>query len=43
MAATLNKFVEIDKGYYTAQGHPLIAADVRIYGAAVLFSDFILE
>ena len=33
----------VNKGYYVAQGHHRIAADVRIYGAAVLFSDFILK
>lgn len=33
----------INKGYYMAQGHDKIARDVRIYGAAVLFSDFILD
>jgi hypothetical protein len=33
----------VNKGYYIARGHHRIAADVRIYGAAILFSDFILE
>tara|TARA_Y100001963_G_scaffold76636_1_gene106277 strand:- start:452 stop:898 length:447 start_codon:yes stop_codon:yes gene_type:complete len=33
----------INRGYYLAEGQPMIAAGVELHGAAVLFSDFILE